>query len=284
MSGMLLSERPARIARAVVVVLLVVDAVLMAAGPVAVGGGIAAAAVLALVAIMLTINLRNISEVGVTKDGITFKTHVEQAQVAAAEAPAEEESPEERDISVTGGELTKLRLKLEAKLSYIAGNMGLESGNVSIGSLNYDGYLTDEEAATADLLLHTSEAEFATAPRHERDKFLKAAETLVHNIRASVLAGMVQNELKRQGWKVERARGGKRDLLARRDGRSARVVPVFSVVASGDLVDKVARRVAGSRDADRRMIVLPNNTRAPLSSDGDPAVVRVGDLADALTR
>jgi hypothetical protein len=282
MTGFLLERRAAIAGRLFVAALIIGLALLIAAEVVDVVPGIVAVGLVIAGAIVAT-NLQRIKRVVVGKDLFSLETHVADAQAAAAGAPPEEQEATARRIASPGGKLTELRLRLEAKLSYVAGHMDVESGAVTIGSLRHDGYLTDAEAATADLLLHTSEAEFARASPEDRAEFLEAAESLVDSIRASVLAGAVQKELKRRGWQVESADGGKRDLLARRDGRTARVVPVFAVSTTAELPAKVARRVARVDAVDRRVIVLPNNSGAPTEPGGDPAIVTLEDLDAALS-
>jgi hypothetical protein len=282
MTGMLLSGRGANLARVSVAVLIILFAVLVAAGVFDVISGAVAAGILLAAGLFFTVDLRSIKTISAGKDGFSLETHLVDAQAAAAGAPPEEEEATAGDMAQPGGKLTELRWRLEAKISYMAGHMDLDSGAVMIGSLRHDGYLTDEEARTADLLLHTSEAEFARATLKDREEFLEAAESLVDSIRASVLAGAVQKELKRNGWRVEPADSGKRDLLARRDGQTGLVVPVFSVSTKGELPAKVAQRVEQIDGVDRRVIVLPNNSKAPTTPGSNPAIVRLADVESAL--
>jgi hypothetical protein len=283
MSGMLLTGRAANFARAAVAIGIILVAVAVAAGLTAALAGAVAAGILLAAGVFFTVDLRSIKSISAGKEGFSLETHLVDAQAAAAGAPPEEQDRGTADrIAAPDGKLTELRFRLEAKLSYIAGHMNLESGAALIGSLRYDGYLTDEEAATADVLLHTSETEFARAPREDRAEFLEAAERLVDGIRASVLAGAVQKQLTRKDWTVRRADSGKRDLLAMRDDRTALVVPVFSVSAEGELPAKVSRRVARIEGVDRRVIVLPDNSDSPATPSDDPAIVRLADLESAL--
>ncbi|HWI71209.1 MAG TPA: hypothetical protein VNT55_04585 [Baekduia sp.] len=284
MSG-LLSDPVARAARLFIGAVGVLLAVLVAVKVVDVLPGLVAVGLLLAVGVFLT---HEIGKINVGKDGFTLETYLKEARAAVAEAPPEEQAdvPAVAARSLAqpgGGELTELRLRLEAKLSYIAGQMGLDSGDVSIGALRHDGYLTADEARTADNLLRLSEAELARASEQERAEFLKTGERFVDSIRAAVVAGAAQKELKRLGWSVQRGETGKRDLVATsQDGRRALVVPVFSVTETAELPAKVARRVAEIDGYDRRVIVLPDNTKATTTPGGDPAIAKLSELGDAL--
>jgi hypothetical protein len=278
----LLSDPLVRPARVVVVGMLVLLAALIATEVVAAGPGAVGAGILLAVVVVLSYAIKSIK---VDKGGFTLETQVAVAQAAAAEAPPEEQADvpalAARALGEPGGALTELRLRLEAKLSYIAGEMGVD-GDVSIGSLRHDGYLTDEEAQTADTLLRLSESELARASEADRAAFLETAERFVDSIRAAVVAGAAQKELKRLGWSVQRGTTGRRDLVAQRAGRRALVVPVFSVTAAAELPAKVARRVEQLDGYDRRVIVLPDNTKATTTPAGDPAIATLSELGGAL--
>jgi hypothetical protein len=279
----LLSDPLVRPARIAVVGMLVLLALLIATEVVATGPGAVGAGILLVVVVVLSYAIKSIK---VDKSGFTLETQVAVAQAAAAEAPPEEQADvpalAARSLAEPGGALTELRLRLEAKLSYIAGQMGVEGGDVSIGSLRHDGYLTDDEAQTADTLLRLSESELARASEADRAAFLETAERFVDSIRAAVVAGAAQKELKRLGWSVQRGTTGRRDLVAQRAGRRALVVPVFSVTAAAELPAKVARRVEQLDGYDRRVIVLPDNTKATTTPAGDPAIATLSELGDAL--
>jgi len=248
--------------------------------------GAVAAVILFGAAVIFTVDL-GLLRLAVTKEGFSLEPAIADAEAAKAGSPPEEPpepgseaGAESADLS----DLARLRLKLEAKLSYIAGSMSLETGAVMIGSLHHDGYLNIREAATADRLMRMTDAEFALAPREERDAFLKAAGGLVKNIRASVLAGATEKRLESLGWSFEPIAGKKRDLLATSAGRTVRVLPVFAVSGGGNLSATVAQRVGDEQaeGEDRRLVVLPNESEAPTSPDANPAIVKLDDLAGAL--
>jgi hypothetical protein len=269
-------------ADATVAVLLVADAIAVAAELVAVPPGLAAAGILLATIIVFTMDLRNIRRFNFGAEGFSLETHLVDARAAVAAAPPEEDGELSTPVATGDGRLTQLRFRLEAKLSYIAGHMNVESGAVMIGSLLYDGYLTNEEAVTADVVLRTSEEEFARASRRDREQFLDAGERVVSNIRASVLAGAVHKQLIRSGWDVERAEGGKRDLLATSGARRVLVVPVFSLATEPKLPAKIARRIKEIKNVDRRVIVLPDAAKAASTPRGEPAIVRLAELQSVL--
>jgi hypothetical protein len=277
----LLPPRAAQMARTTAVVLLFLDAILVAVGVLEVIPALVAAGVFIAIAVVLTIDINSIEEVSATTEGFSFKRKVAEAQAAAADAPEEEADEQVPRAADDEGKLTDLRLRLEAKLSYITGHMNLDSGAVLIGSLRYDGYLSDDEAATADRILRMTEEELARASQEDREAFLRAAEDLVASIRAIVLAGAVRKALTERGWKVERIPDSKRDLLAT-NGRTLRLVPLFATAEDSRLPRAAARRLGKLGGLDRRIVVLPDNSRYPTSASDDPATVKLSELDTAL--
>lgn len=284
MSETILSRPLGRVVRAVLVLAIGLFVVLGVAGVVAMGNAVLGAGVLLVLLVVLTVDPNTIKQLVVKPTEISLTREIAAAQAAAAGAPPEEQYDSVQPSETGGDELTDVRLHLEAKLSYIAGQMNLDSGIVNIGSMRHDGYLTDAEAKTADRVLTMSPDELAKAPREQREAFLAAARELVGSIRASVLAGAIRKELRRQGWDVGSAGSGKRDIRASHpDGRVVSIVPLFVVARESELLLKVRQRLADANGADRRIIVLPSNSATPTtSSDSDPAVVKIDELEAAL--
>jgi hypothetical protein len=283
MSDAILSRSLGRIVRVVLVFAFVAVIGLGIAGTVAMAKAMLGGGALLVLLILLSVDPSSIKELVVKPTGISLRREVATAQAAAAGAPAEEQDESLQLPDATGDELTDLRLRLEAKLSYVAGRMNLDSGMVNIGSLREDGYLTDDEAKTADRVRTMSTNELSRAPKAEREAFLEAARELVGSIRAAVLAGAVRKELRRQGWNPGPAEGGKRDIRAERDGRTVRLAPLFVLGRESDLLPTVRRRLADTHDADRRIVVIPSNSAMPTSpSDDDPAVAKLDELEAAL--
>jgi hypothetical protein len=218
--------------------------------------------------------------------GFKLKWDVQRAQSAAEQAPPEDDSDAEQFDVMAGGELTSLRMKLQSKLAYVSKHLlGTEEhpADVTPGRLNHDGYLTDDEARTADLVLTLNEANFAALPAKQQEAFLEAATALVESIRASVLAGATSIALDDLGWEVERIPGFKRDLLAMRGTRRLRVVPVFVMNRESKLLAKITDRLSGTDGADKRIVVIPSRSRTPTTEAGaDPAVVKLDELETAL--
>ncbi|HLL49488.1 MAG TPA: hypothetical protein VK356_02370, partial [Thermomicrobiales bacterium] len=124
------------------------------------------------------------------------------ARTAAEQTASEEPDKQAGEIAEPLEKtLLALRLRLEAKLAYLAKHQLVGTGAatfLTIGSLHHDGGLTDEQAETATRVLTLRDDELAHLPNVERDAFLEAARKLVSNIRASVHYNLTYQALKEQ--------------------------------------------------------------------------------------
>jgi hypothetical protein len=233
----------------------------------------------------------------ISRDGFKYPPvapeTVEDAKVAAAEGGSDERGADPDDGDAVPDDLLGLRLKLEAKLSYIA-KVLLRPEDckcatfVTIGSLKHDGFLTDREARTATQVLTLRDEELDTLPPRMRREFLRSASTVVGNIRASVFYGLVRVALKENGWEIEEIPATKRrpDLLVQKGEQAYRVVPRFVTKKRSERIDKVKRRLRNHKDeapgSKRGIVVLPDSSRTATDSSEDPVVVKFADLKSML--
>jgi hypothetical protein len=206
----------------------------------------------------------------------------------ARSAPREEGGGSNEDEET----MVDLRLRLEAKLAYVAKHLLVRDGRppafLTVGSLQYDGYLTSEEAHTAAGILTTRDEEVDALPGDEARKFREDASTFVNGVRASVFWGMVKQTLKTNGWWVADVPGSPRrsDLLAHRGGRWFRVAPVFATDRDSELLKIGKTRLEETERSyiHRRVVVIPDRSRSHTTSpEADPAVVRLCRLSRVLT-
>ena len=233
----------------------------------------------------------------ISGQGVTYPSEAKEAAEAAKET-ADFTLPEERDPETEppeGGvpqDILGLRLKFEAKLAYVAKILLADDGNasfVTVGSLNYDGYLTDDEARVATYVLTLRQEELQTLPRRERDQFLNDADRLVRNIRASVFFGLVRECLAKNQWEVEEidAHGGPRpDLIAVKDERRFRIAPRFATTPGSTILSTAQERLEGLAEGapenETRVVVLPDRSRIDSEPEGDPRVLKLKELKGAL--
>lgn len=218
-----------------------------------------------------------------------------QAATDAASGTLPEEPYEEKD-EASGAELdewTRLRLKLEAKLAYIAKTMrpGEEKQDaprpqtfVTVGSLHHDGYLSDAEAQTATAVLSP-----ALIPPGERAVVLKQGATVVGRIRASIFFEMVRNRLEDLCDSVReepRGEGQRPDLAGTKGGREFRVSSAFATTSNSNIlagVVKRAKKARGSGDGEPWIVVVPDNSSATTDESADDIrVVKLSRLQHAL--
>jgi hypothetical protein len=214
---------------------------------------------------------------------------LKKVEAVAAKSPGEAIAGQPNTPS---GDVIDLQLKLERKLAYIAKHMLTEKGHasyVTIGSLAYDGYLRDDQARTASLLMRLRQDDLASLSGSEHKEFLEAADTLVAGIRATVFRGMVHKDLEGDGWfvrdlKLEEGQS-RPDYGAKKDDVDYRIVPVFATDTDSRLLKAARARLHGSAlkdDFAACVVVLPSNTRAFPEGEGDPRVVRLDELAQFL--
>lgn len=264
-------------------------AVLVALGTVEAGDAAAVAGLIVLAGLIMVLPARGVKKVKV--GSIVELEWFERAREVALRAPGEEQ---ERGDRTSTADAFGLRMKLEAKLAYIAKCLlgdGAQPSFVTVGSLHYDGYLTDDEAAVADGVMTLRDEELSELSPSDRQTLLKAAEKVVKNIRASVLYGWCEETIEDQpGWTVEEVgRGPKRrpDLMAISDDRKFLVVPAFGISAGSSILANALDRLQKEEDPDvnGRVIILPRRSaRSNLDPKGDPAVIRMQDLAGWLAQ
>lgn len=194
-----------------------------------------------------------------------------------------------------------LRLKIERKLTYVAKHVLDDDGHptfLTVGSLRYDKLLPRKEADLVNQLMTLRDEDIAELSPVEREKFLKGADKIARNIRASVLHCFVAKMLrepsehdkrKLKGWKVRKLRrkGARSDFIAERDGKKYRIASVFATDKKSGLLDSAIERLLpeakGEEAYARRIIVLPHKSRSRITErDADPAVVTTDELADLL--
>jgi hypothetical protein len=233
----------------------------------------------------------------ISSQGVTYPSDVEQAAeetrlAAASSLPADLDPEAEKPEPEVPHDLMSLRLKLEAKMAYLAKALLRTDGAatyLTIGSLNYDGYLTDDEARAATHVLTLRQEELETLSYAERREFLHNADRVVRNLRASVFFGLVRELLKSNGWSVDEvdvARGPRPDLLATKDARIVRIRPRFATVPGSKILTQAQRRLR-TEDKERhaenaRVIVVPDRARFPSTPDDDPAILKLAELKEEL--
>jgi hypothetical protein len=278
-----LTEELIEIARGSVIAGLLVAAGLLLAGVVTTTQTAYAAGVLVL-AVLVALLPRDLWE-GLAKLSIgPFAAEwVSDAKVAATNLVAEEDE-------AAGTDVLDLRLRLEAKLGFIATRLLGDPQHpalVTIGSLMAAGYLTREEARTAIRILTATEPQLLGLPALDRATFLKDASRVVGRIRAHVFQKVLRDQLAAQGWDVsEIARPPNQpDLLADKDGRRYRIAGVFADKSKSKLTGPAVERLAEEAHpaVERRIVVVPTlkETRA-LERVGDPAVMQLGSLTEML--
>jgi hypothetical protein len=185
------------------------------------------------------------------------------AVTAAHQTAAEGESPE------TAESLLALRVKLERKLTWMANHFvgpdGAVLGFLTPGSLNQDGYLTDEQMRTTMRILDAQTASDGSASP-TLEAFLTDSGRLVANLRATATHqrahkllvdtyGSQFGTLDEAFWHRER----RSDFLVRRPGKETlRIATVFPYVqpppGRSSFLRATAERLAGRGPA---IIVVP---------------------------
>lgn len=220
------------------------------------------------------------------------KEAVADAEQAAESAPDSERDPKRESEEPAASDLLELRLKLEAKMTYIAKWLLRDDDRVpylTIGSLRYDRLLTDEEARTATRVLTLRDEDLDPLPWAKRNEFLANADKVVTNIRAGVFFGLVRELLKKNAWTVKeidvksRARP---DLLATKDGESYRIVPRYAMDPESEILmtalDDLKSSTAESANSEATVIVIPDRSSSRTDEHADPAVLKLSKLKEKL--
>jgi len=223
-----------------------------------------------------------------------FRPSIAADRAAAESPPAEQGADAEADepAAATEGDLLGLRLALEAKLAWVCKHLlgGPQTATfATIGSLRYDGYLSEDQAFTLARVMAGRPP--AAQSGEVRERFLDDATRTVSGFRAIVFDAFVRKHLTAAGWAIEdfEQRGGHRpDFLAVKDGRAFRVAPRVITGRTSDMRRRTARRLGEASDEPRpvagRIIVMPDATYAePDARGANPRAVRVAGLLDALS-
>lgn len=227
--------------------------------------------------------------------GVGLRQEVEEA---AEIAPPSDQGEGAADEPAARAEsVFQLRMQLEWKLAFVAKHL-LATGEgatfVTIGSLRFDGYLTESEARTAIGILTARDEELNELPEAERQKFIEDAQTFLNGLRASVFWGRVKRELQGKGGVdgpdvfVERVKGtgGRNDLLANGTDGETRVIPVLALNPdSQKIVEAVGPIEKGELPrpkTSRQIIVVPDSSRSPIPPDSPARVVKLSELRGAL--
>ena len=231
-----------------------------------------------------------------------------QLRIAVEQTPPEEDGADDRapdrppgDHAEGDGEYIRpfvdvvdLRLRLEAKLTWLCKHLlaGPDTTTfATIGSLRYDGLLTDEQArVAARILTRTSESIVGEQPE-DITRTLRDDTRFVNGFRASVFDGFVRQRIRQAKWEVvpfEQQPGHRPDFLAERaGGPTIRVSPRFAFGDDSKILARTVERLRGplSDEPDevaRRMIVVPDRGRITTQPKASPQIIRYEDLAQAL--
>lgn len=209
----------------------------------------------------------------------------------------------DQETDSVNADLVDIRLKLDHKLAYIAKYLLADyyedeskptltgwdldpewrPAYVNVGSLEYDGYLTKEEAATALYVQNLSGFDLKQMPEDERREFLSNAAELVRNIRAKVFRGQVRRALDSITGCVRvcdlHVRQGSLVWTVHYKNRALVVVPVLDV-PGGVAPESISFKWKSHGNA---LVVLPNKSRTKPAKPGpEQRLVRVGDLESGL--
>jgi hypothetical protein len=223
-----------------------------------------------------------------------------QAAEAGKQSPQQEagvSGEDERD-AVTE-DLIGLRLSLERKLTWLCKHLLPRYGDgpfATIGSLEYDGYLSLEQARLASRILALDPGAISGRPE-DTAEFRAAAEKVVRTFRAIVFDNHVQTHLP-EGWKAERfaqTGGHREDFLATRDGRAVRVSARFALPADASLIERTVDRLHSPEDDPTaledgtavelvgRVVVVPDESSvSPRYEPDGVRVVKQEQLAELL--
>ncbi len=238
----------------------------------------------------------------ISNTGVKFPEAVQAAE-AAKEARAQV-LDWEPDVPVaepsTGGRrkpppksVMELRMKLEAQMTYVAKwLLRTPSDRVSyatVGSLRYDGLLTDAEAEMAAHVLTLRDDDLAELTPQERREFLGNASRVVGSLRAAVFYGLVRQLLKQNGLTVEDVEtgsGGRPHMLVEKDGVHYLIAPRFVMSKTKpDIFDRTRQRLERlmrATEDEVKVIVVPDRSGRVPDPDGDPAVMKLAGLKKKL--
>lgn len=191
-------------------------------------------------------------------------------------------------------DVVDLRLRLEAKLTWLCKHLlgGPDTPTfATIGSLRYDGFLTDEQARVAARILTRTPESIAAEPPEDLERLLEDDNKFVNGFRASVFDGFVRQRILKAGWEVVDFPQDSRhraDFFAERDGAPRiRVSPRFVFDGDSKILALTIKRLSGDLtdepdEVGRRMIVVPDRGALETDSNATPEIVRYEHLPAAL--
>lgn len=200
------------------------------------------------------------------------------AQLNRDKDSAAEDATGTTDASAHSDSLLDLKIRLEAKLTYLAKHVLCTDPDpnhliptfLTVGSLSYDGYLTREQAARAYEILGMREQEFRSGTSAEQAIFIAGATEFIDTVRIEVFAGLVTNKLRGLGWIADRITvkpRHRRDLRVTDAQKSVvhQIIPIFSFRPNSSLVCEARERLETSTEVSPsgwRLIVVPPRSGA----------------------
>jgi hypothetical protein len=199
------------------------------------------------------------------------------------------------------GSLYDLRIKLEYKLTYLAKHIllnpetGLLGTFASIGSLRYDGLISEQEMQTAYAIMDLGATGPGTGRQDVDSDFLDDANGFVVNFRATVFHALVRQIIRKKdpSYGTVSEHGHKRvDILTKAlasapdyHGSAERLVPVFADRIDDHQVSKQVERIRKS--GHNAMVVVPpchKDTPALIAAkrDGSPPIWTLDYLREQL--
>lgn len=230
--------------------------------------------------------------------GLGLRQEVERAaEIAPPSDKGEGAEAETRDENELAESAFELRMQLEWKLAFIAKHL-LDTGNrttfVTIGSLRFDGYLTESEARTATGIMLARDEELRELPQAERDKFVKDAQTFLDGLRAAVFWGRVKRELQGKdgaGGKdltpagVE-GTGGRHDLLTGSADGEVRIIPILAINPESDKLENAIKPIEANDlprpKTKRQIIVIPDTSQTQEPPESKVRVIKLSQLREEL--
>ena len=225
---------------------------------------------------------------------ISIALQQEAGKAAADSRERDTTEGSKRDDPGAVKDVFDLRQRLEWKLTYVAKHL-LGSGPdkvtfITIGSLRYDGYLTETDARTAIGILNIRQEELEALPKSAQERFLSEAGEFVESVRARIFWGQVKRRLEGRDGGAEAfagfapSRGRRDDLLADSPAGIVRVAPAFALDEGSKILKGAIERVRREKQTasvKRQIVVVPDGSDAEAPA-GRPEVVQLAGLMAAL--
>jgi hypothetical protein len=229
----------------------------------------------------------------------SFQVEVETliAKVGKQTDDSDLEDPDEgttaRDRRLETTDIDILRLDLERKLAYVAKQLlPRNEGTVThkppiayanVGSLNFDGYLTREQATLAMRIQTLSKADLLELPVASQAEFFRTASSLVNNLKYHVFSGLVKKLLKKMQLDTDPCDGSSGAVFVSIKGGHQRLLvwPSFATKPDSTIGNNAAKKASDAAGHGEIIIIaVPNQSRfEQLSVEaGRPRVVKLRDL------